>query len=83
MLLDVAVAEPEACKDPEPRVRFIAFGESSLDFQLQCWVESPDLDGRVSDALNTAIYKQFATNGIEIPFPQRDLYIKEGVPVSA
>ncbi len=83
LLLDVAVAEPEACKDPEPRVRFIAFGESSLDFQLQCWVESPDLDGRVSDALNTAIYKQFATNGIEIPFPQRDLYIKEGVPVSA
>jgi MscS family membrane protein len=83
VLLDVAQAEPGACPEPEPRVRFVAFGESSLDFQLQCWVDRPDLDGRVADALNTAIYKQFAANEIEIPYPKRDLYIKEGAPTSA
>ena len=77
VLLEIAAAEPGACDVPEPRVRFVAFGESSLDFQLQCWVEEPLLDGRVTDALNTAIFKRFAADGIEIPYPKRDLYLKE------
>ncbi len=83
VLLDAAKAEPGACREPEPQVRFAAFGESSLDFQLLCWVERPELDGQITDALNTAIYKQFAANGIEIPYPKRDLYIKEAAPASA
>ena len=65
------------CENPEPRVRFRAFGESGLDFELLCWVTEPVLRGRVLDSLNTRIYKRFAAEGIEIPFPQRDLHIKE------
>ena len=59
------------------RVRFRAFGASSLDFDLLCWVENPELRGRVLDALNTAIYKRFQEEGIEIPYAKQDLYIKE------
>ncbi len=76
VLLDVANSVDGVCDRPEPRVRFRQFGESSLDLELLCWVEEPELRGRMLDALNTQVYKQFAQRGIEIPFPQRDLHIK-------
>jgi MscS family membrane protein len=80
VLLDVAGSNPEVCKIPQPRVRFRSFGDSSLDHELLCWVERPVLRGRVLHALNTAIYKRFLKEGIEIPFPQRDVHIKSAPP---
>ena len=76
VLLDVANSHPDVCKTPEPRVRFRTFGDSSLDHELLCWVEMPVLRGKVSHALNTEIYKRFIQEGIEIPFPQQDIYIR-------
>ena len=77
ILMDVALHEESVCKDPEPRVRFRAFGNSSLDVELLCWVENPELRGRVLDILNTAIYKRFNAEGIEIPYSKHDVFIKE------
>ncbi|MCU7850217.1 MAG: mechanosensitive ion channel [Candidatus Thiodiazotropha sp. (ex Lucinoma kastoroae)] len=77
LLMSVARQSETVCDDPEPRVRFRTFGASSLDFDLLCWVNNPELRGRVLDALNTAVYKSFLTEGIEIPFAKQDLYIKE------
>jgi len=77
LLMAVATNEKEICDDPEPRVRFRSFGDSSLDIELLCWVEIPEVRGRVLDALNTAIYKSFNAEGIEIPYSKHDLYIKE------
>ena len=54
-----------------------AFGESSLDFELLCWIAEPADRGRVVHELNCEVYRKFAEAGISIPFPQRDLYIKE------
>ena len=51
--------------------------ESSLDFELLCWIIQPADRGRVTHELNCDIYKRFGESGISIPFPQRDLYIKE------
>ncbi|MBU0993104.1 MAG: mechanosensitive ion channel family protein [Proteobacteria bacterium] len=76
VLLDVANTIPEVCTIPEPRVRFRTFGNSSLDHELLCWVEKPVMRGRVIHILNTAIYKRFIKEGIEIPFPQQDIHIK-------
>jgi MscS family membrane protein len=78
VLMDVAAGQPEVCKAPAPRVRFRAFGDSSLDHELLCWVDRPILRGRVTHLLNTAVYKRFIKEGIDIPFPQRDVYIKTG-----
>lgn len=75
-LLDVAQANPEVCKTPEPRVRFRFFGNSSLDHELLCWIEKPVLKGKVVHLLNTEIYKRFIQEDIEIPFPQTDVHIK-------
>ncbi len=76
VLLDVAKGHPNVCKTPEPRVRFRAFGESSLDHELLCWVEKPVMRGRVLHNLNTEVYKQVLKQGINIPFPQRDVHIR-------
>ncbi len=81
-LLEVAAAEPSVCPEPTPRVRFRAFGESGLDFELLTWIDEPVLRGRVLDALNTAVYKRFAREEIEIPYPKLDLYLKETPPAA-
>jgi small-conductance mechanosensitive channel len=77
VLQGIGEENPMTCQKPEPRVRFRSFGESSLDFDLLCWIEDPAERGKVLDTLNTAIYTHFSKEGIQIPFPQRDLYVKE------
>ena len=66
--------------EPEPRVRFRRFGDSALEFELLAWISMPEDRGKVTDALNTAIYKRFAGDGIEIPFPQRDVHVRSVPP---
>ncbi len=80
VLLEIAQAQPNIDDDPEPRVRFRAFGDSALNLELQGWIHEPVLRGRVIDALNTEIYKRFAAEGIEIPYPKRDVYLHGGTP---
>lgn len=72
----VADEHPEVCRSPERRVRFRSFGDSSLNFELLCWIELPVNRGRMLHELNCAVYKAFAHDGIEIPFPQRDLHVR-------
>ncbi len=77
ILIEIAQQNSQTSKDPTPRVRFRSFGDSSLQFELLCWIEEPVLRGRVVDALNTEIYKRLAMEGIEIPYPKRDVYIRQ------
>lgn len=65
------------CTSPEPRVRMRAFGGSSLDFELLCWIPQAELRGNVIHQLNRAVYLRFNAAGIEIPYSKQDLYIKE------
>ena len=62
---------------PAPRVRFRAFGDSGLEFELLAWIEEPLYRGRVIDELNRRVYKAFAAAGIEIPYAKQDVYVKE------
>ncbi len=77
VLMRVATKHKEVCKSPKPRVRFRVFGASSLDYELLCWVERPVLRGRILHELNKEVYRAFAKENIEIPFPQQDIYIKQ------
>jgi small-conductance mechanosensitive channel len=76
-LLDAANAHKKVLRNPEARVRFRAFGDSSLDFDVLCWIVRPADRGLVSHDLHCDIYKRFIAENIQIPFPQRDLHIKE------
>lgn len=75
-LESVAADHDEICQDPAPRVRFRRFGDSSLDVELLCWIARPVDRGRLHHELNCAVYKAFAKEGIEIPYPQRDLHVR-------
>jgi small-conductance mechanosensitive channel len=72
----VATDHDEVCTNPAPRVRFRQFGESSLDFELLCWIDRPVDRGRLRHELGVNVYKAFAAAGVEIPFPQRDLHVR-------
>ncbi len=77
LLLEVATEHEEVCTTPEPRVRLRGFGNSSLDFELLAWVARPILRGRITHELNCAVYKTFGAHNVEIPFPQRDVHVRE------
>lgn len=79
LLLGVAAASPDVLDDPEPQVMFMDFGESSLDFELLGWLADPRQEKPVTSELRFAIDAAFRANGIEIPFPQRDLHVRSGL----
>jgi len=75
ILLSLALDNPLVAPQPEPRVRFRNFGDSSLDFELLCWAHRPHDKGRLVHELNRSIYKALDKAGITIPFPQRDVHV--------
>ena len=77
LLERVALEHDAVCRDPEPRVRMRGFGDSSLDFELLCWVGHPSERGLVSHHLFMNIYKALGREGIAIPFPQRDVWLRK------
>jgi small-conductance mechanosensitive channel len=77
VLEGIAVGHEHICADPTPRVRMRAFGDSGIDFELLCWIDEPVLRGKLSHALYMETYRAFQREGIEIPYPKRDVYIKE------
>jgi len=74
-LLEVA-QHPGILDEPAPLVQFAEFGESSLDFVLMVWVDDPVRVGAVSSDLRYRIWDAFSRRNIEIPFPQREVYIR-------
>ncbi len=76
VLLEIVYQHPEVLNDPAPLVNLINFGESSLDFEITVWLEHPMGGKRVMSEISCQIWKTFAENNIEIPYPQRDLHIR-------
>ena len=65
-------------KQPPPDVLFNEYADSAMVFNLRVWTrEYTDRPGMLKSQLYYEIYKKFKENGVEIPFPQRDIYIKE------
>ena len=77
LIENVAKAHPEILAEPKPYGLFMGFGDSSLDFELRAWTESDDALTIVRSDIAIGIQEALATAGIEVPFPQRDVYLKE------
>ncbi len=75
-LLLQAIVQPKVLKRPAPFIRFSNFGDSSLDFEIMFY--SRDLRGinDVKSDVRFEIDRLFRENGIEIPFPQRDVWMR-------
>lgn len=79
-LLKVAEENEDVREEPRPQVFFVDFGNSSLDFQLAVWLDQPAREPEIASALRFRIDAIFRESGVEIPFPQRDLHIRSGLP---
>ena len=81
-LIEAAHEHPQVIKDPDPTmenvtapfVRFVNFGESSLDFDLLAWIPDSFQRFDVASDLHFIIWEKFKAYGIKVPFPQRDLH---------
>lgn len=77
LLLAVAKENPATLENPAPTVIFEEFGEYALKFQLSVWSAAMSSRPRsFRSDLNFAIERKFREAGIEIPVPQRDIYVK-------
>lgn len=65
-------------RDPPPKVQFLKFGDWSLDFRLLVWTNRPRLHVQIRSDINFRIERLFREAGIEIPFPQTELRVREG-----
>lgn len=76
ILKEVATANPMVLLNPPPAVLFLEFGDSSLNFEIRAILRDVNFMLGVKSEMNFEIEKRFAEAGIEVPFPQRDLWIK-------
>jgi small-conductance mechanosensitive channel len=64
--------------DPAPALRLIpGFGTSSLDFTLNCQIEDAVNQGKIVHELRKRIFKRLKEEGIELPFPQQMVHLRE------
>ena len=75
-LLNSAYMESRVLHDPPPKVVFKGFGDSALEFELWVWVAQIDEGISVKSSLNFIIEHNLHQVGLEIPFPQRDLWLR-------
>lgn len=78
LLLKIALDHPGILKEPQPDVLFTEYGDSALMFNLRVWTsEYVNRPGVLKSHLYYEISRRFREAGVEIPFPQRDIHIKE------
>ncbi len=76
VITDVLDADGRVLKDPAPTVAVLELGESSVNFAVRPWVNTADYWNVYFDTTEK-LKKRFDAEGIQIPFPQRDVHIHQ------
>lgn len=80
LMLEAANSHSRVLREPAPSALLTAFGDNGINLELLAWIEDPERGKlNLNSDINLAIYKAFAANKIEIPFPQRDIRIVGGL----
>ena len=78
LILEEARKLPRMLDRREPEVWLHSFADSAIMFEVQLWIEDPEEGlGNLRSDLLKAVWRCFKAQGIQVPFPQRDLHIKE------
>ena len=77
VLIDSAKKHNKVMNEPPPAAWFTGFGDNSINFKLVFW--HPEFDGSlgVKSDVAVSVFKALEKEGITIPFPQQDVYIKQ------
>lgn len=76
IMLQAADSVGWVAKDPPPKVVVRNFGESSVDLQLRVWIENPRKRMDTISYITDKVKELFDEQGVEIPYPKRDIYVK-------
>ena len=78
LMIEAAMTPKRVLKTPKPTVWLRAFGESSVDHDILLWIADPEAGvGNIQSEVLNRLWVLFKENGISIPFPQRDVHLKE------
>jgi small-conductance mechanosensitive channel len=84
LMLDAAKQAKRVLDTPPPTVWWNDFGDSSVNFTIHCWINDPeDGVGNVRSAVLKNLWALFREHGIEIPFPQRDINLRDNAQMQA
>jgi MscS family membrane protein len=75
-LMAIAESEELVCQYPAARVRVRGFADSGINIQLMVWILLPEDRGRISHILYKKIHHRFGEAGLEIPYPKRDITVR-------
>lgn len=84
LMLEAASRARRVLANPAPSVWWTAFGENSVDFTIHCWINDPEEGvGNVRSDVLRNLWGLFKEHGIEVPFPQRDINLRDTAEVRA
>lgn len=77
LMIEAAAAVSRVLSKPAPNVWLRSFGEHAVEYDILVWISDPEQGvGNVQSDILHRLWRLFKENGIEIPFPQRDVHIR-------
>jgi len=83
LAVEASLTVPRVLNSPAPKCLLRGFGDNSIDLEIRFWIADPGQGvNNVSSEVLLSIWKAFTENGVNFPFPQRDIHFRGGTPVS-
>jgi small-conductance mechanosensitive channel len=84
LMLEATTAADRVLTSPEPKILLMNFGEHAINFEIRFWIIDPEegIGGVCSDVLK-GVWRLFRENGVRVPYPQRDIHIRDSAELEA